>query len=123
MMFPPIRASRWSRTLASCELCSLNAVAPEFATRARVAETCSALRMASTTWTSCSRGNEMVSPPQPPAGSRLYNKTGATNGFGAYAVFLPEQMIGLVLLANRNLPIAARVTAAHAVLEQLAPGR
>ncbi len=65
----------------------------------------------------------MLSPPQPPAGSRLYNKTGATNGFGAYAVFLPEQMIGLVLLANRNLPIAARVTAAHALLEQLAPGR
>jgi beta-lactamase class C len=65
----------------------------------------------------------MLDPPQPPAGSRLYNKTGATNGFGAYVAFLPEQTVGLVLLANRNLPIAARVTAAQAVLEQLAPPR
>lgn len=62
----------------------------------------------------------MLSPPQPPSGARLYNKTGATNGFGAYVAFLPELNIGLVMLANRNLPIAARVTAAHAVLEQLA---
>ncbi len=62
----------------------------------------------------------MLAPPQPPTGSRLYNKTGATNGFGAYVAFLPEKNIGLVMLANRNLPIAARVTAAHAVLEQLA---
>ncbi len=62
----------------------------------------------------------MLEPPQPPAGSRLYNKTGATNGFGAYVAFLPEQNIGLILLANRNLPIPARITASHAVLEQLA---
>jgi beta-lactamase class C len=62
----------------------------------------------------------MLSPPQAASGSRLYNKTGATNGFGAYVAFLPEQNIGLVMLANRNLPIPARVTAAHAVLEQLA---
>jgi beta-lactamase class C len=61
-----------------------------------------------------------LAPPQPPSGSRLYNKTGATNGFGAYVAFLPERNIGLVMLANRNLPIAARVTAAHTVLEQLA---
>ncbi|MBS4044889.1 MAG: beta-lactamase [Alphaproteobacteria bacterium] len=62
----------------------------------------------------------MLSPPQVPSGSRLYNKTGATNGFGAYVTFLPERNIGLVMLANRNLPILARVTAAHSVLEQLA---
>lgn len=63
----------------------------------------------------------MLVPPQSPASAaRLYNKTGATNGFGAYVAFLPERNIGLVMLANRNLPIAARVTAAHAVLEQLA---
>lgn len=61
-----------------------------------------------------------LSPPQTPAGARLYNKTGATNGFGAYVALLPEQNIGLVMLANRNLPIAARITAAHAVLEQIA---
>jgi beta-lactamase class C len=62
----------------------------------------------------------MLAPPQSPSGARLYNKTGATNGFGAYVVFLPARNIGLVMLANRNLPVAARVTAAHAVLEQLA---
>lgn len=62
----------------------------------------------------------MLIPPRAPSGSRLYNKTGATNGFGAYVAFLPERNIGLVMLANRNLPIPARVTAAHAVLEQLA---
>jgi beta-lactamase class C len=62
----------------------------------------------------------MLLPPRAPSGSRLYNKTGATNGFGAYVAFLPERNIGLVMLANRNLPIPARVTAAHAVLEQLA---
>ncbi|PJI43791.1 class C beta-lactamase [Ferrovibrio sp.] len=61
-----------------------------------------------------------LSPPQPPSASRLYNKTGATNGFGAYVAFLPEKNVGLVMLANRNLPIPARVTAAHAVLDQLA---
>lgn len=63
----------------------------------------------------------VLPPSQAPAsGARLYNKTGSTNGFGAYVAFLPEQNIGLVMLANRNLPIAARVTAAYAVLEQLA---
>ena len=62
----------------------------------------------------------MLQPPQKPLPAALFNKTGATNGFGAYVAFLPEQNIGLVLLANRNLPIAARVTAAHAVLERLA---
>ncbi len=63
----------------------------------------------------------MLQPSQvPPSPARLYNKTGSTSGFGAYVAFVPEQNVGLVMLANRNLPIPARVTAAHAVLEQLA---
>lgn len=49
----------------------------------------------------------------------MFNKTGSTDGFGAYAVFVPDKRIGLVMLANKNYPITARVTAAHAVLQQL----
>lgn len=63
-----------------------------------------------------------LTPPRAPAGPTLFNKTGSTNGFGAYAAFVPAKKIGVVLLANRNYPIPARVTAAHAILEQLALG-
>jgi beta-lactamase class C len=61
-----------------------------------------------------------LSPPQTPSEPTLFNKTGSTNGFGTYVVFVPEKKIGIVMLANKNFPIPARITAAHAVLEQLA---
>jgi beta-lactamase class C len=60
-----------------------------------------------------------LSPPQTPSEPTLFNKTGSTNGFGTYVVFVPEKKIGIVMLANKNFPIPARITAAHAVLEQL----
>lgn len=53
------------------------------------------------------------------ADATLFNKTGSTNGFGAYAAFVPSQGVGLVMLANRNFPNAARVTAALEVLSAL----
>ncbi len=61
-----------------------------------------------------------LTPPLPASRPALFNKTGSTNGFGSYAIFVPEKRIGLVMLANKNFPIAARVAAAYAVLEQLA---
>lgn len=60
-----------------------------------------------------------LKPPQSPSKPTLFNKTGSTNGFGAYVAFVPEKRIGIVMLANRNFPIPARITAAHAVLMQL----
>ncbi|NVM76944.1 beta-lactamase class C [Duganella sp. SG902] len=55
----------------------------------------------------------------PQVESGLYDKTGSTRGFGAYVLFVPEKKIGVVILANRNYPIPARVKAAHAILTQL----
>jgi len=52
---------------------------------------------------------------------RLYDKTGSTAGFGAYVVFVPASKIALVLLANRNYPVPARVEAAWTILDKLAP--
>ena len=69
----------------------------------------------------------MATEPQPvtavapgtPATPTLFNKTGSTDGFGAYAAFVPQRGIGIVMLANRNYPNAARVTAALAVLNDI----
>lgn len=60
---------------------------------------------------------------QPSSGPTLFNKTGSTNGFGSYAAFVPDKRIGIVMLANKNFPIAARVTASHAVLQELSARR
>jgi len=63
----------------------------------------------------------VLKPPRAPAGATLFNKTGSTRGFGAYAAFVPAKQIGVVILSNRNMPTPARITAAHAILAAIAP--
>jgi beta-lactamase class C len=63
---------------------------------------------------------KQITPQRAPPNLILFNKTGSTGGFGSYMVFVPSKKIGVVMLANRSLPIPARIKAAHTILEKLA---
>lgn len=62
---------------------------------------------------------EKLDPPLAPRKDVLVNKTGSTNGFGAYVAFVPAEEIGVVILANRNYPIPARVEMGYRILTAL----
>jgi beta-lactamase class C len=64
---------------------------------------------------------ERFSVPKTAEGDLLLNKTGSTNGFGAYILLLPARDTGLVILANRNYPNAERVRLALQLLDAIEP--
>ncbi|OQP86765.1 class C beta-lactamase [Rhizobium rhizosphaerae] len=73
-------------------------------------------------------GPDMIMTPQPvealdPAARAgdpvILNKTGSTNGFGNYIAMVPSERLGVVMLANKNIPIEARVRATYALIKAL----
>lgn len=62
---------------------------------------------------------EQIATPQAPRHATLFSKTGGTGGFNSYVGFVPKSRIGIVMLANKSYEMRERITAAHAILEQL----
>jgi beta-lactamase class C len=60
-----------------------------------------------------------IIPPLPPQADVLINKTGSTNGFAAYAAFIPARRSGIVILANKSFSTEHRVRLAYRILAML----
>ena len=61
----------------------------------------------------------LIKQPKIASQSTYFNKTGSTNGFGAYAAFVPQHKIGMVMLANTNVPNEARIKATYQAMQQI----
>lgn len=58
----------------------------------------------------------------PAAGENCFlNKTGSTNGFGAYVLAHPASRSGVIVLTNRNIPIPSRVATAFRIFKAAVP--
>ncbi|WP_420023825.1 RHO family class C beta-lactamase [Cereibacter azotoformans] len=71
-------------------------------------------------------GYDFILQPQPmdkvdaaPDQRVILNKTGSTNGFGGYIAIVPNEDLGVVVLANRNYPNEARVRATHDLITHI----
>ncbi|MEB5971269.1 class C beta-lactamase [Pantoea dispersa] len=64
----------------------------------------------------------LISPPQAAPQQAWYNKTGSTNGFSTYAVFIPSQRVALIMLANKWFPNDDRVVAAEKIISNIGKG-
>ncbi|WP_034752514.1 class C beta-lactamase [Chryseobacterium daeguense] len=60
-----------------------------------------------------------ITPAQKPQADVLINKTGSTNGFASYIMYIPSKKTGIVILANKNYPIPPRVETAYKILQIL----
>lgn len=53
------------------------------------------------------------------AKSKVFHKTGSTNGFGSYVFFVPDENFGLVMLMNKKIPNHERIKATYDALNTL----
>lgn len=60
-----------------------------------------------------------LDPPLAPQRDVWINKTGSTNGFGGYVVFIPAKKMGIVILANKQYPNPDRAAIAYQILTKL----
>lgn len=61
----------------------------------------------------------VIRPAMAPRTDVWINKTGSTNGFGAYVAYVPKLKIGIVMLANHNFPMEDRVRLVYQIFNAL----